>query len=108
EPALVDVRQIDQNPKLVAPANQFLPEVGQTWSRVRRRWTPKGHTVAKGIRPAPNRPQRTQPGGTQYLQQLELRIDGFGAFEVKDSSQNAFVLALLDIADAAADTNAPL
>jgi hypothetical protein len=34
EPALVDVRKIDQNPEPVAPANQFLAKVGQAGSRV--------------------------------------------------------------------------
>jgi hypothetical protein len=60
------------------------------------------------IRPAPNRTERAKSRLIQHVQKLEIRVDCFRAFNMKNSCQHAVLQALLDIIDVAADANAAL
>ena len=64
--------------------------------------------MPKGIRSTPQRTDRAKSGSIQNVQEFELRVDRFRAFQMKDSSQCAVVQAFLDIADVPADANATL
>ena len=108
EPALVEVRQIDQNPQPVASADQLLAEVRKTGSRVGRRGTAERHAMPERIRPAPNGAERAKSRLIQYVQELEIRVDCFRAFDMKNRCQYAVLQASLDIIDIAADANAAL
>src|SRR5580704_15055010 len=102
EPAFVKVRQINQNSQLIAGANQLFTEVGQTGSSIGRRGAEERHAVPERIRSAPNWAERAKSRRIQNVQQLEIRVDGFRAFEMKNSCQHANLQALLDLTDVAA------
>src|SRR5882672_7034603 len=108
KPPFIKVRQIDQNLQPVAGVNQLLAEVRQTGSRVGRRRTAERHAMPERIRPAPNRAERAKSRLIQYVQKLEIRVDCFRAFDMKNSRQHAVLQALLDIIDIAAEPNAAL
>ena len=108
EPTFIKVRQINQNLQPVAGANQFLAEVRQTWSRVGRGGTTERHAMPERIRPAPNGAKRAKSRLVQDVQELEIRVDCFRAFDMKNGRQDGVLQALLDIVDIAADANAAL
>ena len=108
EAAFVQMRQIDQNPQPVAGADQRLAELGQTGAGIGRRRTAERHAVAERIRPAPDRAERAQPRRIQHVQDLEIRVDGLGAFDMKHRRQHVIGEAAFDVADSAADAKAPL
>ena len=108
ESAFIKVRQIDQNPQSIAGANQLLAEVGQTGSRVGRTGTAERYALSEGIRSASHGTKRTKPRFIQHVQKLEIRIDCFRTFEMKDSRQHAIVQALLDVVDFSAHAKAAL
>ncbi len=60
------------------------------------------------IRPAPNRAERAKSSLVQNVENLELLVDGFGAFNMKDGGQRAGLDGRLDVLDAPADANAIL
>src|SRR5262245_32178390 len=99
------MRQIDQNFQSVASADQLSSEVRQTGPRVGRRGTAERHAMPERIRPAPNGAERAKSGLMQYVEDLEILIDYFRALDVKDRFQHAFLQALSDIVDIAADEN---
>src|SRR3984893_17796525 len=105
EPAFVKVREINQNSQLIAGANQLFTEIGQTWSSIGRRGAEERHAVPERIRSAPNWAERAKSRRIQNVQQLEIRVDGFRAFEMKNSCQHAILQALLDLTDVAANAN---
>ena len=106
--ALIEVRQIDQNPQPVAGADQRLAEIGQTGAGIGRGRTAERHAVAEHIRPAPHRPKRAQPRCVQHVKQFEIRIDCFGAFDMQHRRQRAVGEAAFDIGNSPANTNAPV
>ena len=64
--------------------------------------------MPKGIRSTPQRTDRAKSGSIQNVQEFELRVDRFRAFQMKDSGQCALDQAFLDIVDLPADANATL
>ena len=60
------------------------------------------------IGPTPDRSERSQASRIQHVEDFEICVDGFCAFDVKDRCQDALAHASSDIADAAADTDAAL
>src|SRR6202521_950563 len=84
ESAFIEVRQINQYPHSIAGANQLLAEVGQTGSRVGRRGTAERYALSKGIRSAPHGTKRTKPRFIQHVKKLEIRIDCFRPFDMKN------------------------
>ena len=58
------------------------------------------------IRAAPNGSERAKSRFIQHVQKLEIRVDCFRTFNMKNRCQHAVVQALLDIIDVAADANA--
>src|ERR1700737_4417582 len=105
EPAFVKVREINQNSQLIAGANQLFTEIGQTWSSSGRRGAEERHAVPERIRSAPNWAERAKSRRIQNVQQLEIRVYGFRAFEMKNRCKHALLPGLLDLTDAAANTN---
>src|SRR5262245_33262935 len=105
EAAFVKMRQIDQNFQSVASADQLSSEIRQTGPRVGRRGTAERHAMPERIRPAPNGAERAKSGLMQRVEDLEILIDYFRALDVKDRCQHAFLQALSDIVDIAADEN---
>ena len=99
EPRFVEVRQVDQDPQPVAGADQLLAEVGQTGSCVGRSGTAERHAVPERIRSAPNRAERAKSRLMQYVQQFEVRVDRFRAFDMKNRRQHAVLQASLDVID---------
>ena len=108
EPAFVEVRQIDQNSQPIAGANQLFTEVGQTGASIGRRGTAERHAVPERIRSAPNWAERTKSRRIQNVQQLEIRVYGFRAFDMKNSCQHVTLQALSDFIDTAANSNSAL
>ena len=84
ETAFVKVRKINQNPQTVAGAYQLLAEVRQTRPRVGRRGTTERHAMPERIGSAPNGPERAKSRLIQYVQELEIRVDCFRAFDMKN------------------------
>ena len=64
--------------------------------------------MAERIRPAPNRTKRAKSRLIQHVQDLEIRVDCFRAFDMNNRCQHAVLHRLLDIIDVAADANAAL
>ena len=64
--------------------------------------------MAERIRPAPDRAERAQPRRVEHVEQLEVRVDRFGAFDMQHRRQHVFGEAAFDIAGSAADANAAL
>ena len=60
------------------------------------------------IRPAPNETERAQPRFMQHVQQLEVRVDRFRAFDMKNTRQHVVGEAAADVIDIAADAHAAL
>ena len=60
------------------------------------------------IRPAPNGTERAKSRFIQHVQEFEIRVDCFRAFDMKNRRQHAVLQALLDIIDVAADANVAL
>ena len=86
ESALVEVRQVDQNPQPVAGRDQLLAEVRQAGSRVGRRGTTEWHAMPERIRPAPDRAERAKSRLIQDVQEFEFRVDCFRAFDMKNGA----------------------
>ena len=106
ETAFVEMRQIDQNPQLVAGADQRLAEIGQARADIGRRRTAERHAVAERIRPAPDRTERAQPRRVKHVQKLESRINRFGALDMQHRRQHVIGETALDIAGIAANADA--
>src|SRR5262245_14686219 len=51
EPALIEMRKVDQDPEPVAGTNEFLAQVGQAGASIRRRGTAKWHAMPERIWP---------------------------------------------------------
>ena len=64
--------------------------------------------MAERIRPAPNGAKRAKSRLIQQVQDFEIRVDCFSAFDVHNRCQQAVLHRLLDIIDVAADANATL
>ena len=64
--------------------------------------------MPKRIRSTPQGTDRAKSGSIQDVQEFEVRVDRFRAFQMKDGSQCVVVHALLDIVDIPADANATL
>src|SRR5450432_1131541 len=60
------------------------------------------------IGPAPNRPERAKSRLIQYVQEFEIRVDCFRAFDMKNRHQHAVLQTLLNIIDITTDVNAAL
>ena len=60
------------------------------------------------IRSAPNWAERTKSRRIQDVQQLEIRVYGFRAFDMKNSCQHVTLQALSDFIGTAANTNSAL
>ena len=57
------------------------------------------------VRPAPHRAERAQSRLMQDIEGLELRVDGFRAFDMKNRRQRAGSHAMADVLDRAADAD---
>jgi hypothetical protein len=64
--------------------------------------------MPKRIRSTPQGTDRAKSGSIQDVQEFEVRVDRFRAFQMKDGGQCVVVHALLDIVDIPADANEPL
>ena len=64
--------------------------------------------MPKRIRSTPQRTERAKSGFVQDVQEFELRVDRFRAFQMKDRGLCALDPAFLDIVDLPADANATL
>jgi hypothetical protein len=64
--------------------------------------------MPESIRPAPNGAKRAKSRRVQHVQEFEIRVDWFSAFDMQNRCQYAILDALSDIIDIAADANAAL
>src|ERR1700737_894335 len=64
--------------------------------------------MAERIRPAPNGAKRAKSRLIQHVQDREIWVDCFSAFDMHNRCQQAVRHCLLDIIDVAADANAAL
>ena len=85
--ALVEVREVDEDPELLARAHERAAGVGQA--------ALGGHAVGERVRPAPRGADRAQPERVERGQQLEAGVDRLGALDVHDGEH---VLAELEVA----------
>ncbi len=104
----IEMRQVDHDAQPIADADQRFAEVGQAGAGIGRRRTAERHAVAEHIRPAPHRAERAQPRRVEHVEQIEIRIDRFGAFDMQHRRQYVIGNRTLDIAGGAAETNAAL
>jgi hypothetical protein len=97
EAALVQVREVEQDARPVALADQLLPRVREAGTCVRRRREPEGDTVSVGVGSAPHEAERTEAHLVEVLQSAWVRAEVLGAFEVEDRRKHAFAQARLDL-----------
>src|ERR1700732_3605642 len=64
--------------------------------------------MAERIRPAPNGAKRAKSRLIQHVQDFEIRVDCFSAFDMHNRCQQTVLHRLLDVIDVAADANATL
>jgi hypothetical protein len=64
--------------------------------------------MPKRIRSTPQGTDRAKSGSIQDVQEFEVRVDCFRAFQMKDGGQCVVVHTFLDIVDIPADANATL
>ena len=84
EALLVQVRYVDEDPELVACANQGAAGVGQAGTGVGGRRELEGHAFGEGIRTRPDDADRPQPALVPALEVRQIFGDRLGALHVDD------------------------
>ena len=79
-----DVREIDENFHLVAGAHELFAGGGQAVAEIERGGKLEGDAMPEDVVAAPDRPQRSQARRVQHLEKVQIAVDGFGAFKVKN------------------------
>ena len=106
DPLQVQVRQIDQDPQPVAFGHQFLPGGCQPRPGIGAGGEFEGHAMPEGVRPRPDRPQRTQPDSVPQMQHGGIG-DALGAFHMQDDRNAAGILRGQNFINGAADGQGP-
>jgi hypothetical protein len=83
----VEVADVDQDPQLRAAAHQRQSGRGEPRAGVGRGGEAEGHAVAEGVRPAPDRAQRSHAGGMPGVERRQARIDRLGALQMQHDGQ---------------------
>ena len=90
EPALVQVRDVDEDAELVARTHQRAAGVGQAGAGVRRRGKPERDAFGERVRARPDDADRAQPARIPVLQVRQVFGDRLSAFDVHDRGDLAF------------------
>ena len=103
EAGLVEVRQVDQDAARVAVGDERAPGIGQPRPGVGRRREAERNAAGKGVRPAPDEPERTQAGLVEDVEEVEIGVDRVRALDVQHAREHAAADRALDLGGAAAD-----
>jgi hypothetical protein len=98
EPTRVEVREVDEDPELVAGADECPAGVGEPGADVGRGGRGERHAGPERVRPAPRDPERAQPARVQAGQVPEPGLDRLGALDVHDGSHGTGQLEVARLA----------
>lgn len=87
EAGFVKVRKVDHDIQRIATPDEGKPVIGQAIADIWRRREPKRHPFAEDRRAAPDRADRAQAGRMQHIEHVQVGVDRFGAFNMKDRRQ---------------------
>jgi hypothetical protein len=102
EAALVQVREIDEDPHAVARPHELAARGRQARTGVRRAGEPERYTLGEGVGTAPDEAEGAQARTIEHLEGVELGIDRVRALEVEDRGHRPAVEAgpeLVDVTD---------
>ncbi len=89
EAALGDVREVDEDALGVTGGDQALAGLGEAGAEIGRVREAERHAVAEDVGAAPDRADRAQARGIEHVEEVELLVDGLGAFDVEHGGDGA-------------------